>query len=173
MKNRIRIARGTQEEITTSTAKAEKGVPFYDITNKRLYISDDPNKELKNYTPNDSIVAYNAENALNSQNSIEAQNSEKLYIQRIYNNEEHYTWTGGTVIANIPYTLVQGNSLKIGGVTYNSVGTKITSSVNLSSDATLDANDSIYIDLPNATNTKIVSSVPTTIDNNTLYFVVL
>lgn len=69
MKNRIRIARGTSEELRQSTAKAEKGVPFYDITNKRLYIgkgTKDTDPMLKDYIEDDSIVAYKAENAVNA-----------------------------------------------------------------------------------------------------------
>lgn len=56
MQNRIRIARGNTNNISTNETIAADGQPFYDIDRKYLYIGNG-NKKLTNYLPNDSITS--------------------------------------------------------------------------------------------------------------------
>ncbi len=133
MKNRIRIARGTSAELGQSTAKAELGVPFYDTTNKRLYISTDPNKELKDYGPDDSIIAYRAtKGILNTDNNTysgftqdnnnilkvddtEIVSKKKLiWSGDVYVEINNNALTGGT-IANLPFTFENGKIYEVQG----------------------------------------------------------
>lgn len=61
MHNRIRIARGNVST-APNDVKAEKGVPFYDTTNKRLYIGKDNTTPINQYTKNESPIAFEADN---------------------------------------------------------------------------------------------------------------
>lgn len=61
MRNRIRIARGNVSN-ASNDVKAEEGVPFYDTTNKRLYIGKDNTTPINQYTKKESPIAFEADN---------------------------------------------------------------------------------------------------------------
>lgn len=56
MQNRIRIARGTTDNIKVNEEIAAEGQPFYDTDKKYLYIGDGV-KQLKDFTPDDSVTS--------------------------------------------------------------------------------------------------------------------
>lgn len=66
LKNRIRIARGNKANATDTLVP---GAPFYDTSTKYLYIGKDSTTPVQDYTNQDIIKVYQADNATNSINS--------------------------------------------------------------------------------------------------------